>query len=59
MRRIKLSKTALNGVKNAKIVKPFETPYYKKLVEQADKRIQENKKEQARVYIRSKNYIAK
>ena len=59
MERIKLSKIALNGVKNARIVKPVETPYYKKLMEQANKSIQENKREQARVYIRSKNYVAR
>lgn len=59
MEIIKLSRVAKYGVKNAKIVKPVETPYYKKLVEQANKSIQENKREQARVYIRSKNYVAR
>lgn len=59
MEIIKLSRVAKYGVKNAKIVKPLETPYYKKLVEQANKSIQENKREQAHVYIRSKNYVAR
>ena len=59
MEKIRLTKIAKTGVKNAKKVKRNETPYYKKIVKEADERIQEEHRRQAYVYIRSKNYVAR
>ena len=56
MERIVLSDIAKNGVKNAKIVKPFNTEKYRKLVEEANARIEANKIEEAYTYRRSKNF---
>ena len=59
MERIKLSNVAKYGVKNAKIVKPFNTKEYRKLVEEANARIEAAKTEDAKAWIRAKNVVAR
>ena len=45
MSRIILTDTSKNGVKNAKTVKPQNTKKYRKLVKEANERIQNDKAE--------------
>ena len=59
MERIKLSNVAKYGVKNAKIVKPFNTEEYRKLVEEANARIEAGKIEEAMAWRRAKNFVAR
>lgn len=59
MEIIKLSYVAKHGVKNAKIVKPNDSPQYKELVRIANSNILMEQQSRAKVYIRAKNYVAK
>lgn len=59
MERIKLSDVAKYGVKNVKIVKPFNTEEYRKLVEEANARIEAAKIEDAKAWRRAKNFVAR
>ena len=59
MKRIELSDVAKYGVKNVKLVKPFNTKEYRKLVEEANARIEANKREEAMAYRRAKNFVAR
>ena len=55
---IKVSEIAKHGVKGAKVVKQKETPEYKKLVQEANKRIEEDQRRLARAAINAENFIA-
>lgn len=47
----------MNGITNTTKYKPIYSEEYKKLQEEADKRIKENFKDYKRAYQKAKNYI--
>lgn len=59
MKRIKLSNVAKNGVKNPRVVTPFSSEQYLKLVKEADARIEAQKKDSVDVYRRATLYVAR
>ena len=56
---IKLSEVALHGDKEAKQIKPLNSAKYKKLVKEADDRIEADKRYSVKVYKRAALYVAR
>lgn len=59
MKRIKLSEVAKHGVKNTKIVTPFTSEQYMRLVKEADAKIEAEKRNSVNVYRRASLYVAR
>ena len=59
MERIILSDVAKNGYKKAKKIKPLNSAKYRKLVEEANERVEADKREAVNVYRRAALYVAR
>ena len=58
MAKIVVPRNGCLAAKKAKIVAPYSSEYYRKLVEEADARIREAKTREARAYLRAEKTIA-
>ena len=57
-RKIVLSDAAQHGIQNVTKEKPVYTEEYLELVKEADKKIEEARREEARAWVKAKNYLA-
>lgn len=58
MAKIVVPRNGCLAAKKAKIVAPYSSEYYRKLVEEADERIKKEHAREARAYLRAEKTIA-